>query len=310
VAKCNKEVVVCGGAINSPQLLMLSGIGPKDALRKLDIEVLVDSPGVGQNLQDHLLFPMSYDSKTPTYHKKDGTLLNLLRFLISKKGPLTTTGLECTSFFNTGVQPELKAPDMQIHFLAATLGNAETNNTNSNKKLLIEDKTHEYSFALLLVMLHPKSIGSLTLKSNDPFEHPVIEPNYLHHKDDVRAILSGIRKAQQIIKAKAFEPHVIGSRTERSLAGVPADLKADSDEWWSHYIKHASITCYHPIGTCKMGKDIKTGAVVDSELRVFGVRGLRVADCSIMPTQISGNTNAPAIVVGEKAADLIKKARL
>jgi len=308
VVKCNKEVILCGGAVNSPQLLLLSGIGPREELRKFDIEVLVDAPNVGKNLQDHMLFAVPYESKTPTYSVKDGNIFNVLKYYIKKKGPLTTTGLECTAFFNTGVQPELKAPDAQIHFLAATLGQAESNNTNADPKKVNNPKV-PYSFSMICVLLHPKSIGSVTLKSADPFEYPVIEPNYLKDEDDVKTIVLMTRKAEQIANSKAFAPHMKAPLSWEGLKEVPAHLKPDSDELLAYRARMSALTCYHPTGTCKMGKDVKDGAVVDPQLRVFGVRGLRVADCSIMPTLISGNTNAPAIMIGERVADFIKKAR-
>jgi len=295
-------VVVSAGAVNSPQLLLLSGIGPAAQLSKLDIPVVVNAPAVGQNLQDHLLFGVAYECKIPTITPAIETIPNFIKWNLLGSGPLTSTGLEGSAFMSTGVRPDLKVPDMQIHFIAAG-GSKELNNFN-----LMEDRmlmAPGFAFTFLPVLLHPRSTGSVTLRSRDPFDPPRIDPRYLTHEDDVSCILAGVRVCQKIAQQKAFEGVVGKSLSDMACKFTPPELKHDTDEWWSWMIRATALTCYHPVGTCKMGTDPKTGAVVDPTLKVFGVRGLRVADCSILPTLPSGNTNAPAIMVGEKCADLI-----
>jgi len=162
-----------------------------------------------------------------------------------------------------------------------------------------------FSFTFLPVLLHPRSVGSITLKTSNPFDAPRIDPQYLTHNDDVKCILACVRMCQKLAQQKAFEGFVGKELSSMACRFTPRELTYDSDDWWKWMIRATSLTCYHPVGTCRMGADPKTGSVVDPLLKVYGVRNLRVADCSVLPTLPSGNTNAPAIMVGERCADLI-----
>jgi len=273
----SREVILSAGSINSPQVLMLSGIGPADHLRALGIPVVQDLPGVGQNLQDHLSSPVLYASKQAVSLASAESVNNVLSYLLFKKGPLTSNVAEAAAFYRT--RDDFPAPDLELIF--APVYYMEHGFT--------VPKGH--GFTLVSILLRPQSRGSLKLRSRDPFEPPLIRPNYLDCPDDLQVLIEGIRLAHRVAAANAFVPF----RGEEQYPGVQSDEEA---------IRNAAETLYHPVGTCKMGNDQE--AVVDSQLRVYGMQGLRVVDASIMPTIISGHTNAPTIMIAEKAADLIR----
>lgn len=261
-----REVVLCGGTINSPQLLMLSGIGPADHLRSLGIPVLADLPGVGQNLQDH---PMARLRCWTLNHRPVDASSNLVE-----------AGLFCS------VGPGLTAPELYFHFLPVAM--VETQNGKERS-----------AFSLVAVVLRPKSRGSVQLQSPNPATAPVIRARYYSERADLELMIEGLKIARALTRTPALEGIIV----EESLPGAAVV----GDDALAAYIRATGDTLFHPVGTCKMGTDAY--AVVDPSLRVHGLEALRVIDASIMPTITSGPTNAPAIMIGEKGADMIKASR-
>jgi choline dehydrogenase len=259
------EVVVCAGAVNSPQLLMLSGIGPADHLAEHGIDPVVNLPGVGRNLQDHLF-------AFAVYERTAGP---------DEPAPSTNVG-ESGAFTRTN--EDEPAPDLQYHF--APVYFMEHGFANP------EDGV---GFSISATQLRPESRGRITLASNDPFDDPAIDPRYLTDDRDMEVLLAGLKEAREIANASALDEY----RGEEIWPGEDVQTDAELRE----HIRETCHTVYHPVGTCKMGDD--DVAVVDDELRVHGVDGLRVVDASVMPTLVGGNTNAPTIAIAEKAADLV-----
>lgn len=287
----NKEVILSAGAFQSPQILMLSGIGDPEELKRFGIESRINLPGVGKNLQDHLFFNCSALSKTQegfNHHTSPwNQFKGLIQLFLSQKGALTCSPLEAVAFFNTKNEPGV---DFQFHFAPIQIG--------SDYKTDFHDITTFPTidgFTILPSLIKPKSKGFVALRSADPKIAPLIQPNFLTEKADWETLIQGTRKALEVLNSDAFAPY-------RKATITPPD---QSDEGIIAHIKKAVETIYHPVGTCKMGNDEL--AVVNEKLQVLGVRNLRIADASIMPTIISGNTNAACIMIGEKAADLILK---
>jgi choline dehydrogenase len=280
--KVGREVILSGGAINSPQLLMLSGIGDGDLLQSLGIPVVADLPGVGQNLQDHLIVAVAYQCTKNVSLANAKKTFNILKYLVSKHGPLTTNVAEAGGFVKS--KADLLTPDLQFHFAPAYFLNHGFT------------KPEGHGFSLAPTLLYPQSQGWIRLRSNNPLEAPIIQPNYLQDQADLEVLLAGVKLARNILKTKAFDAF----RGEEVAPGDRVENEADLRD----FIRHTAETLYHPVGTCKMGKDRM--AVVNPRLQVYGVEGLRVVDASIMPAIVGGNTNAPTIAIAEKAADLIK----
>lgn len=284
-----KEVILSAGAFQSPQILMLSGLGDTAELRQHGIEAKAHLPGIGKNLRDHLFFPCSALSKEQNGLNHEIPIWNQLKgmaqIFLTGTGPLTSGPLEATAFFNTRGE---KNVDFQFHFVPIQI-DAEYKTDFHN----ISTFPRKDGFTVLPSLIQPKSVGFLTLNSADPKAAPRIQPNFLSHPDDWQTFIRGTRKAIEVLQSKGFDSF-------RKELVTPPDL---SDEGIISHIKKSVETIYHPVGTCKMGSDEM--AVVDAQLRVHGIGKLRVADASIMPTIISGNTNAACIMIGEKAADLI-----
>jgi choline dehydrogenase len=284
VAHAAREVVLSGGAVNSPQLLQLSGIGPAEHLKALGIKVQADVPGVGSNLQDHLDASTLYHCTTRETFDTANKLATLGRYVLTKTGPGTSPVAEAGGFLKT--QSGLSEPDIQLHFIPAfVIDHGRT-------------KLKKNGFTLHVCQLRPESRGSIQLKSADPFEHPLLDPNYLSERRDVETLIAGTKMAREIFAQAAFDSR----RGDELEPGVGKRTDAELEAW----LRLRSETIYHPVGTCKMGPDTDRAAVVDSQLRVRGIAGLRVVDASIMPTLIGGNTNAPTIMIAEKAADLMR----
>ena len=285
--KARREIILSGGAINSPQLLMLSGIGPADHLNEHGIDVVADLPGVGQNLQDHLQARLVYKCNEPTLNDEVSSLIGQarigLKYLMFRAGPMTMAASLATGFLKT--HEDLETPDIQFHVQPLS---AENPGKGADKFS---------AFTMSVCQLRPESKGEIRLASSDGRTYPKIIPRYLSTETDCRTAVAGVNIARKIARhapltskiSEEFRPH--------------ADLPMDDYDATLDWTRSNTASIYHPTGTCKMGHD-KT-AVVDDQLRVHGIAGLRVADCSIMPEIVSGNTNAPAIMIGEKASDLV-----
>jgi len=278
------EVVLCGGAVNTPQLLMLSGIGPREHLESVGVPVREDLPGVGGNLQDHLAMLVSYRCAQPITLDGAGSIGDLLSWSLLKRGPLSSNVAEAGAFVRS--RPEYREPNLQFLF---------------GPVFYVQHgfvKPAGHGFTLGPVLLHPRSRGTIRLRSNHPFDPPLIQPNYLEDPEDLAQLVDGVRLARRILGADAFDAF----RGDEFLPGA----RAESDREIAAAIADLAETLYHPVGTCRMGTGVN--AVVDPELHVCGVERLRVADASIMPAITGGNTNAPAILIGEKASRMIRGA--
>jgi choline dehydrogenase len=289
---CKKEVIVSAGAIKSPQLLLLSGIGEDIILKHAKIDLKISLPGVGKNLQDHIWTGTGNLSKVPTSNKEIKTInqvKGLLKYLFFNKGPLCNSPVETTTFISTETQ--LETPDIQFHFVPFHVGDDYRTDIYNIKTFPTTN-----GFAIMCILLHPESRGTVSIGSGDPFAPPVIQPRFLTAEKDRKTLLAGLKVAMKIADAKAFR--------EVSPAGVNHPSRNSTDEDLMVHMRKSLETLYHPVGTCKMGADPM--AVVNERLQVNGVGGLRVIDASIMPTIVSGNTNAACIMIGEKGADMIK----
>ncbi|MBZ5855505.1 GMC family oxidoreductase [Flavihumibacter profundi] len=285
----SKEIILSAGAFQSPQLLMLSGIGDAETLKRQGITIKKELPGVGKNLQDHLFFFVSGISKQQegfNHHLKPlNQVADLVKYMVSHKGVLTCSPLEAVAFL--GINGDSNV-NLQFHFVPLHVGNdykADVYNPATYPK--------RDGFSILPTLIKPKSRGYIGLKSAYPGDAPLIQPNFLSEEDDLKTLVAGAKKALEVLNANAFSPylHSISAPMDQSEAGI------------IEHIKKSVETVYHPVGTCKMGND--TMSVVDDQLQVHGIEGLRVADASIMPTIVAGNTNAAVIMIAEKAADIL-----
>ena len=282
VARAGREVILSAGAFNSPQILMLSGIGPAEHLREVGVPVAHALPGVGRNLQDHPFITMIWEmSDTHSLYRADAPR-NLAEWLLRRSGPLSSTVAESVAFVRT--RPGLPAADIQFHVGAAYFENHG------------EEEYDGHCFVIAPTLLTARSRGWVKLGSPDAGDPPRILTNSLEHPDDVRSMIAGMRLAQRIA---GTDP--LGSKVVKALK--PGD-GLDSDADYHDHLRSRVELIYHPVGTCRIGKD--DDAVVDPELRVRGLDGLRVCDASVFPVIPGGNTNAPVIAVAERAADLIK----
>tara|TARA_R110000737_G_scaffold132041_1_gene163703 strand:+ start:1868 stop:3469 length:1602 start_codon:yes stop_codon:yes gene_type:complete len=284
----NKEVIVSAGAINSPQLLMLSGVGPKAELEKHGIKLVHALEGVGKNLQDHV------DILNVAQHNRSDVLAyrpkaiwwatkEVLKFITKRAGLLTSVIAESGGFIKS--DPTLDLPDLQLHFVPAAM-----DDHGRNHKMLFT-----YGVSLHVCLLRPKSRGTVTLYSNKISQSPCIQLNLLAHQDDIDTMIKGVKIAKKILST----PPLSSSHVKHILP----DENCSTDQDIHQFLKTKCNTIYHPVGTCKMGQDELS--VVDQQLKVRGIKQLRVVDASIMPTLISGNTNAPAMMIAAKAADMI-----
>ncbi|MGV9413483.1 GMC family oxidoreductase [Nocardia sp. NPDC003693] len=281
--RANREVVLSGGAINTPHLLMLSGIGDADQLQNHGIEVRRHTPEVGQGLRDHLAAPIVYRTRGGSLFGADKSIPELANYLLRRRGQLTSNVGEAYGFVRS--RDELPLPDLELIFAPAPyIGEG-----------LAEPDGHAITFAA--VLLKPTSFGSITLASADPFTAPRINPRYCTEADDRAALLAGLRICANLASQPALKEHI----GEIMQPGVPADTPME--EVLRRCLEDHAHTLYHPVGTCRMstGPD----GVVDPQLRVRGFEGLRIADTSVMPVITRGHTHAPAVLIGEKAADLI-----
>lgn len=282
-----REVVLSGGTVNTPHLLMLSGVGSSAALRKLGIEVKVNLPGVGRNLQDHLDCSIQTECKLPVSDFKfagpfASTMIRA-QWQMFRTGPGARISIDGGAFLRSSATGN--RPDLQYHFCPGLL-------YDHGRKA-----TDRHGYTLRFCLLRPKSAGWIALRSADPYNAPMIQPNYLCDSVDLKPLRNGVRQARDILAQPAFEQF----RGKELSPGLPVSTDAEIDDW----IRGNAESIYHPVGTCRMGND--ESAVVDSALRVRGLEGLRIVDASIMPSIIGGNTNAPTIMIAERAADLIQR---
>lgn len=282
--EANREILVSGGAVNSPQLLLLSGIGPAEQLQRFDIPVALNLPGVGRNLQDHLDICTLFEvTQSVTYDM--GPLreaLVAMQYLFDRNSLGSTNAAEAGAFLRSSRAPENR-PDIQLHFVPALLDDHGRN------------KLKGRGMTIHACNLRPESRGWLELRSSDPADKPMLQPNYLSEAADMDVLLDALRISQEIFSAQPFAQW-------RGKTIYPESGTTSSEDL-RKFIRRKAETIYHPVGTCRMGNG--EDAVVDSDLRVHGMEGLRVIDASVMPTLVSGNTNAPVIMIAEKAADMI-----
>jgi choline dehydrogenase len=286
-----REVMVCGGAINSPQLLQLSGIGRGDYIKKWGLDVVADLPGVGENLQDHLDILSHYECTQPVTDARHmmgpfgwgfiKQALILTQWGLMRSGPGNDIGLAALSFMKT--EENLDLPDIQMHFIGALLKDHG------------KTKPDQHCFSNHVCVLRPESRGYIALKSLDPNVQPLIQPNYLSAQKDLDVMVKGVKMSREVINQKAFDQY----RGAELNPGPDVQTDKEIEE----FVRANAETIYHPVGTCKMGND--EFAVVDDKLRVRGVENLRVVDASVMPTLIGGNTNAPTIMIADKISDHI-----
>ncbi|KAL4231300.1 hypothetical protein ACF0H5_008880 [Mactra antiquata] len=307
--KCNKEIIVSGGTINSPQILMLSGIGPRDHLTQLGIPVHADLP-VGKNLQDHQMLLLKTKINKPISINPGvlGSLWNQFRYKFFKTGPYTTNGLEGTAFMHLDKTKVGKTyPDIQLIFISFLLRENILNMKQEYAEEVFVSDDNAHGFMVTVCTTHPKSIGSITLRSTDPFDFPKINPAFYTDERDIDTMLEGVRVFEQLMGTKAFKE--LGVNLDDTKYNFCSDYTLRSDDYWKCVIRYVSSSMFHLTSTCKMGTRDNPTAVVDPQLRVIGIKGLRVADASIFPNVTSGNTNNPTIMVGEKAADMIRNGK-
>jgi choline dehydrogenase len=285
VVRARREVVLSGGTINSPQLLMLSGIGDRDHLTEHGIDVVHHAPEIGKNLTDHLYAPLGFEVKNDTLFAADKPR-QLINYIVRRRGMLTSNGCEAYGFVRS--RPDLKLPDLELMFLPAPYFDEG-----------IGDPYPGHSITFGPILLRPQSRGTITLRSPDPHDKPIIDPQYLSDdaSADRTALMAGLRICANLVETPALRD--VTGKIARPLHATTLD---------DHTLERALNTCahstHHQVGTYRMGRDATS--VVDPQLRVRGVDGLRVADASVMPTTIRGHTHAPAVLIGEKAADLIR----
>jgi choline dehydrogenase-like flavoprotein len=286
VAYVDKEVILSSGAVNSPKLLLLSGVGPADELRAAGIEVVHDLPGVGKNFQDHMDVYITAETSPVSYNmedRPDRAIRHGIQYLLYKTGPVTACVAEAGAFIRSS--DKVDSPDIQIHCLPAYV-------IDHGRK-----RVKGHGITINTCNLRPKSIGEVKLRDTNPTSIPLINPDFCGDKEgyDWKISMEGFKWGRKILAAEAFAPFI----KKEFMPGV--DVQDENQV--RKYIKEWSKTDYHPVGSCKMGSDDM--AVVDTQLRVHGLKGLRVIDASIMPTLISGNTQAPSIMIGEKGAAIV-----
>ena len=288
--RVREEVILSAGSLSSPKILMLSGVGPKDELDKLSIEVVSDVPGVGRNLHEHPYLMQRWRSRIPTMNKMRirtvaGGLYEYARF---GTGMLAMTMVQVQVM--TRSDRSLPAPDLQLQFVPLAITRDVDENGMFNVQLAKEE-----GFLSSSTFLHPRARGEIRLRSSSPADTPVIDYRFFGDPDDVRDSMAGLRAVQEIMAQRAM--------LEITDGQLEPERECRTDAEWEAYVRNTVTPSYHPVGTCKMGVD--DHAVVDPDLRVRGVHGLRVADASIIPSITSGNTNAPSMMIGERAAELI-----
>lgn len=293
-AYARREIVLSAGAVNSPQILLLSGIGPAEEIRRHGLTVVHELPGVGRNLQDHVDSVLAYECPKPVslYRdlRVDRLTVSILQASLMGTGVATTFPYEGGAFMKS--RPGLEAPDIQAHFMPAL---EKTANLHWPNPFARKSNDASHGFSIRVGPVNPESRGSITLRSASPADPPVIRANYLSAQHDRDVMLAAIRMMRTVIGQKSLDGH----RSREISPGAEVSTDADLLAW----LRENALTTLHPVGTCKMGND--KAAVVDARLKLHGIEGLRVADASVMPLITSGNTNAPTIMIAERAAHFI-----
>ena len=319
MVKARREVILTASTVGTTKILLLSGIGPKGHLEDVGIPVMADLP-VGENLQDHIMVPVGYvapripiNETISLSEQHARSVSSLFQFFLTGSGPLSVSPAEAHAFLDTGVEDERIAPDLDIIFFGGKAAPKHMKNINVSpeeaRRMFGEgamDETDMVGYSFLPTLLHPTSRGTIRLNKTSPLQSPLIDPNYLADPRDIEVLLKGIRFVQKIANSSTFD-FFNSYGVRQRLVDFGSRHPTDSDDYWRDYIRHLTLTQYHPAGTCKMGSTDDPTTVVDSRLRVKGVGNLRVADASVMPEVTSGNTNAPVIMIGEKASDMIKE---
>ncbi|XP_063705508.1 glucose dehydrogenase [FAD, quinone]-like [Culicoides brevitarsis] len=310
--KAKKEVIVASGTVNSAKLLLLSGVGPEKHLKEMQIPVVQDLQ-VGENLQDHIVIPLFY-----SYHKTNSLPFDVTQFVsdffayvMHRVGPFSHMGaLDMMGFINTENKTD-KFPDIQYHFFKFDRQTPQFDvifenfgfDAGINEKIVAMNQD-AHTLVVLVTLLQQTDRGNVKLRSSDPFDAPKITTGYFETPTDVKTAIRGIRKFREFHKTQVFRDHEV---EEIQIPLPHCSAPHDSDAYWDCYSRSVGTTLYHPVGTAKMGPESDANAVVDPQLRVRGIKGLRVIDASIMPRIVSGNTNAPTIMIGERGADFIKE---
>ena len=304
-AYATKEIILCLGSFATPQLLMLSGIGASSELETHNIAVVADLPGVGKNLQDHINYPMQFvctdESLTlARYQRFDRALGIGIQYLLNKNGPCANPFWSTNLFFS--LDKANQVPDLQTMFTRMIVTETPSNTSKLNlnnigSQILVRGKQADCGFQLDINQMHPQSRGQIKLKSANPFDHPVINPNFLSQEKDRYDLIEGIKAMRNVVSQSAFDEY----RGKELQPGI----NVQSDNELLESIRRFTTTGHHPVGTCKMGTESDQTAVVDPSLKVRGIDNLRIVDGSIMPTITTGNTNTPIIAFAEKAAELI-----
>ncbi|XP_035775487.1 glucose dehydrogenase [FAD, quinone]-like isoform X3 [Anopheles albimanus] len=310
-----REAILSAGAINTPQLLLLSGVGPKDDLQALNIPLVADLP-VGRRMQDHLTVPIFYRIRplqTATTNDDDPHLemmTDAFEYLMRHSGPLASRGIDgFVGFVNTANTSE-PYPNVQYHYVHSRRRTGLASSLVRGMELresiaeVLERANAETDLLVIFaVLLNPKSWGSIRLRTAQALDKPTIDAGYLEHPDDVKQLIGGIRVQERIMGTYTLSTLV----PELVKLDLPGCSTFDTDRYWECYVRELGVTLYHPVGTARMGPKDDPDAIVDPRLRVHGIRGLRVIDASVMPEIVSGNTNAPVIMIAEKASDMLKE---
>lgn len=301
----SKEVIVCGGSVNSPQLLLLSGVGSKNALEDVGIPVVHNLPGVGKNLHDHVAFLVRFTINEVATNDLD--YASAMQYLLERNGPLSATGLSQLSGFIDSRHSNTSEgnPDIQILFWGYSASCSQTGVVGEIDTDKVNGTLPKREVIIIPVVVNPKSRGYLTLRDKNPLSHPKIFARYLTESIDVAKLVDGVKFAIRLSKTATLKKY--GFKVNKTPAKGCEALRFGSDEYWTCAIRANTYVSHHQVGSCKMGPDSDPTAVVDCKLRVHGVRGLRVIDASIMPNAPSGNTYVPTIMVAEKGSDMIKE---
>ncbi|CAG2212566.1 unnamed protein product [Mytilus edulis] len=306
--RARREIILSAGTIGSAHILMLSGIGPREHLQNMKVPVIADLP-VGQNLKDHMFASFQYNIKIPINinRMKVTDPQQILNYILNKQGIYSSTGT-AGQIFESFCRPKRNIPDVELSFLESAFESGSASNPAIKDAIRAEliRRANSTSFQVLLFPRSPKSTGEIRLASKDPFEYPVIDPRYLSHADDLEMFVKGVRFLRSLERTQAWKS--IGATLVRNDApGHCDDIIFDSDNYWKCIGRHFLNSAVNIVGTCRIGSAHDISAVVDPRLRVIGIENLRVADASVMRNIPSGQTNAPTMMIGEKAADIIKQ---